>query len=180
MTAPLTATLVLQAFDRMEMSGLKRPEAFATIPKLQAAAATWVAILSPMTADAFAAAIMAHMRDPDAGRFWPTPAHIIGRAEALAAAAYPDAAEAFPRVLARRSSFGAHREDDALAQLEVDGFPLAKVRAGIAAVGGWADMGKVPDPDHGGDAKAYGYARRDFIAAYNGAKVAGTALAVIQ
>lgn len=177
MNTALTPAHILRAFAAMEESTIKRPASLVTEAKLKAAASTWVAILAPMmSAEVFADAVMAHMRDPEEGRFWPTPAHIIGRAEVIAAAAYPDAAEAFPRVLARRSSFGAHREDDAMRQLEVDGYPLAKVRAGIAAVGGWVDMGKVPDPDHGGDAKAYSYARRDFIAAYNGAKVAGTAL----
>ncbi len=166
MSKPLTAALVLQAFDRMEVSGLKRPEAFTTVAKLQAAAVAWVGVLSPMTAEAFAAAVLRHMRDPDAGRFWPTPAHIVRQMDHIALDGVPPAAEAFPRVLARRGSYGAAREADAMDQLVTDGFPRDRLAAGIKALGGWVSLGMIPDPRYGGDAVGHGIASRTFADAY--------------
>jgi len=95
MNTALTPSHVLRAFAAMEESTLKRPASLVTEAKLKAAATTWVAILAPMmSAEVFADAVMAHMRDPEEGRFWPTPAHIIKQVGNISRDGVPSAATA--------------------------------------------------------------------------------------
>ena len=167
MNTALTPSHVLRAFAAMEESTLKRPASLVTEAKLKAAATTWVAILAPMmSAEVFADAVMAHMRDPEEGRFWPTPAHIIKQVGNISRDGVPSAATAFPRVLARRGSYGPHREADAMDQLVADGFPRERLAAGIKALGGWESLGMIPDPRYGGDAVGHGIAGRTYADAY--------------
>ena len=180
MNTPRSPEQILHTFGRIESAGIKRPPAFDTGPKLKAAATAWVAILAPlMSAESFAAAVMAHLRDPEEGRFWPTPAHVIGQFNRVALAGIPTAATVFPKLLSRRGSWGPDHMERGLASLVTDGTPRPKLDAGIAALGGWAELGHVPDPKFGGDAVGYSIALRAFAAAYNAAPLT-TALTVAQ
>lgn len=176
----LTRDHVLTAFAYLGRIGLKPPMNLSTAESAAACADTWIDVLNPMLPDQFASGIKAHLRDPERGSYWPTPSDILRHTEAIAAAAYPDAAAAFPLVLRIRGTFGAAREEEGYAYIESQGLPLAKVRAGIEAVGGWAEAGRVPDVAHGGDPVAFGIASRAFAAAYTRTKLVGTALAVVQ
>lgn len=170
MNTALNPNHVLRAFAAMEESTLKRPASLVTETKLKAAATTWVAILAPMmSAEVFADAVMAHMRDPEEGRFWPTPAHIIRQANMVALAGIPTAATVFPKLLSRRGSWGPNHQERGLAQLVEEGAPRSKIDAGIQALGGWAELGSVPDPKFGGNAAGYAMALRSFADAYNAA-----------
>lgn len=110
----LTPDDLLKTFAGLEMLGLRRPEAQDTPEKLRAAARVYADTLAaavPSTAT-LAEAVRGHLRDPERGRFWPTPADLLaalGVRPTPRAGAYP---LAFPARRALTATLGA--DDEAL------------------------------------------------------------------
>ena len=174
----LTRDHALMAMAIMETAGLKRPAIVSTPERMDAAADLWVDMFPTMPPATFAAAVKAHMLDPERGRFWPTPADIAQAAERIACAGLPSAARVFADLVPTRGSFGSWRKDAGIASLLAKGYPEGKLLAGIEALGGWDPIGNVPDPRYGGSEAGRAACERIFAAAYNAAPVTSTALTV--
>jgi hypothetical protein len=82
----------------------------------------WLAMFDPLADDSLAAACRAHIADPDAGRFWPTPADILRHARPPAR----DHEATFDAIL-RRIAGGNYTADDLLDDAE---------RRALASIGG--------------------------------------------
>lgn len=106
---------------------------------------------------------------------WPTAAVLIAAAESLAAVARPklDPNEVFETVRLARSTFGADRQQEAIrwVLIRCPAADDAAVLTAIASLGGWANLGRIPDPDprRGGNEIGYAAARKAFVGAYQNA-----------
>jgi hypothetical protein len=137
-TRPAIAT----ALSTLNAAGLSPPAGAAEI------ASTWETTLGDMPDADLHAAVLAHMRDPDRGRFWPTPADIIGRCANRAPAPADTDAEAFDRLVAsirRGDPSTSHMDRDQRAALD---------RIGLAST--W-DQRRLPEA-------SIPHRRRDFVA----------------
>ena len=123
----LTADHVKTLFLACESAGLRRPDTLADAPSVNAAAAIYVAALPGMTPADLDAALLVHLRDPERGRWWPSPADLLAAATAPAIEADLTAWAQLERVLYNR------RLAAGLSELP------PRHRAALAAIGGsWA------------------------------------------
>jgi hypothetical protein len=90
------------------------------------------------------AAVMAHLRDPDGGRFMPTPAHIIRHLEP---ADRDRALLAWAEVRGKLTDSRSARSDD------------PAIEAAVRDLGGWVHLGALPERD-------LPWRERDFIERY--------------
>lgn len=111
----MTPDDILKAFITLESAGIRRPDTMApTVEALDATAELWADLLSDMTPAQLAAAVKTHLRHPERGRFWPTPADLRNAAGATAAA-LPNPDEAAWQIIvnAPRTAELYHRLDPA-------------------------------------------------------------------
>jgi hypothetical protein len=116
---------------------------------------TWALVLAPFEPKAIEAALMAHMRDPERGRFAPRPADLIGQIERSQAAGVDLAQLAIQRAIRTVSARTGVAFDD----------PVTHVA--MQSIGGWPRAyAELSSPETAGDyvilfAKAYAKAREN-------------------
>lgn len=125
---------IMAMFATCEAAGLRPPASYAKDQGLAAGIAIYVADLAHLNPGDLAPAIAKHRRDPERGRWWPTPADILAGAPRVDQLADPDEAkwvQIVARICAGEKTF-AHMLD-------------AAQGAGFAAAGGWWSVSRARD-----------------------------------
>ena len=91
---------VMAMFATCEAAGLRPPASYAKDQGLAAGIAIYVSDLAEMNPADLAPAIAKHRRDPERGRWWPTPADILAGAPRVDQLADPDEAK-WAQIVAR-------------------------------------------------------------------------------
>lgn len=97
----LTTNDIAELFALFEASGLRPPTAFGDERTYEAALVVWAEAVGDRPIPELRAALVSHLRDPERGRFWPTPADLAARIPALSAVPLDRDAGAWEAVLDR-------------------------------------------------------------------------------
>jgi len=134
----ITKQATLSEIRALYALGLKTP------PRADTSAFTaevWIKLLPDWTDQDLALAIVAHLRDPDTGAWWPTPSDLIRQHKALTPSLIPPWEEAWTALIEQCGRLRVKRLEDVV----MPDAAYSPASAGIEALGGWKHATEASD-----------------------------------